>query len=107
MKLSTSKEQEERFSTRLEEERTARRAAQEQAALASGGKSKLDDSGLGGAQNRIKELHRVIAEHEQTIRELRDQADENIDRINVIRTNYNLIQYSQNENLYRSEPNFI
>lgn len=34
--------------------------------------------------DRIKELHRVIAELERQIRELKSQADDNIDRINVI-----------------------
>lgn len=49
-----------------------------------GGSSQLDSisGGMIGTQ-RIKELHKVIAEHERTIRELKAQSEDNMDKINV------------------------
>ena len=43
------------------------------------------DFGLNGvnAAQRIKELHKVIAEHERTIRDIKSQTEDNVERINV------------------------
>lgn len=80
-------EQEEEFEVKLqrtvERERTAAAKLMRGSISSSSTAFAQQNTDIASVQ-RIKELHRVIAEHERTIRELKTQADDNIDRINVI-----------------------
>lgn len=69
------KEQEEKFKERLKLE-------QEKLITVINTTSSRNDDPTGTLQ-RIKELHRLVAEQDKTISEMKTQADENINRINV------------------------